>query len=60
LAIVENAKIVHPLNRERLSSGLNMNWSDLASRLEFWGLRIGGYLLVSFIDDPAWLAFMFC
>lgn len=37
-----------------------MNWSDLASRLEFWGQRIGNYLLLSFGDDPAWLALMFC
>jgi hypothetical protein len=45
---------------QRQSNGLKMNWSDLASRLEYWGHRIGSYLLLSFADDPAWLAFMFC
>ena len=37
-----------------------MKWSDLTASAEFWGQRIGSYLLLSFMDDPAWLAFMFC
>jgi len=37
-----------------------MNRSDLVSHLIFWLHRIDGHLLVNFIDDPAWLAFMFC
>lgn len=37
-----------------------MTWSERASRVEAWGYRIGSYLLLSFIDDPAWLALMFC
>jgi hypothetical protein len=37
-----------------------MNWREFAPRLEFLTYRIGSYLLLSFIDDPAWLAFMFC
>lgn len=37
-----------------------MNWRDLVSRLGFWGNRIGGYILLSFADDAAWIAFMFC
>jgi hypothetical protein len=28
--------------------------------LEYWGYRIGHYVLLSFMDDPAWLALMFC
>ncbi len=44
----------------RVSNGQIMNWRDLVSRLEFWGNRIGGYILLSFADDPAWIAFMFC
>jgi ABC-type transporter lipoprotein component MlaA len=37
-----------------------MNWSEFSSTLEYWGYRIGHYLLLSFMDDPAWLALMFC
>ena len=29
-------------------------------RAEFWFYRIGGYLLQNVLDDPAWLALMFC
>jgi len=28
--------------------------------LQFWLYRIGAYLLINVIDDPAWLALMFC
>lgn len=44
----------------RLLNGQAMNWRDLVSRLEFWGNRIGSYILLGFADDPAWIAFMFC
>ena len=27
---------------------------------QFWLYRIGAYLLINVIDDPAWLALMFC
>jgi len=29
-------------------------------RVELWLYRIGAYLLINVIDDPAWLALMFC
>lgn len=29
-------------------------------RAEYWAYRIGAYLLINVIDDPAWLALMFC
>jgi len=28
--------------------------------IQLWLYRIGGYLLVNFVDDPVWLALMFC
>jgi hypothetical protein len=34
--------------------------SDLYARAEILFYRIGGYLLTNFVDDPAWLALMFC
>ncbi len=33
---------------------------DLKGRAELWLYRIGAYLLINVIDDPAWLALMFC
>lgn len=33
---------------------------DLGERLQFWFYRIGGYLLLNVMDEPAWLALMFC
>ena len=29
-------------------------------RAQLWLYRIGAYLLINVIDDPAWLALMFC
>jgi hypothetical protein len=37
-----------------------MNQSELLGELIWWLHRIDGYLLANVIDDPAWLAFMFC
>ena len=34
--------------------------SDMREQAEFWLYRIGAYLLINVIDDPAWLALMFC
>lgn len=28
--------------------------------LEFWFYRVGGFVLLNLVDDPAWLALMFC
>lgn len=33
---------------------------DIKDRLELWIYRISAYLLINVIDDPAWLALMFC
>lgn len=33
---------------------------DVKDRVELWLYRIGAYLLINVIDDPAWLALMFC
>ena len=33
---------------------------ELQDCAEFWFYRIGGYLLINVLDDPAWLALMFC
>ena len=33
---------------------------ETSDRVELWLYRIGAYLLINVIDDPAWLALMFC
>jgi len=33
---------------------------ELQAALEFWFYRAGAYLLLNVLDDPAWLALMFC
>ena len=32
----------------------------LKGQTEFWLYRISAYLLINVIDDPAWLAMVFC
>jgi hypothetical protein len=33
---------------------------DLIERAEFWLYRLGGFVILNLLDDPAWLALMFC
>jgi len=33
---------------------------DLPFSVHFWYFRIAGYLLVNVMEDPAWLALIFC
>lgn len=28
--------------------------------IEFWFYRVGGFVLLNVLDEPAWLALMFC
>jgi hypothetical protein len=37
-----------------------MNRNELLSELVYWLHRIDGFLLANVIEDPAWLALMFC
>jgi hypothetical protein len=30
------------------------------SKLEFWAYRLGGFIVLNVLDEPAWLALMFC
>ena len=34
--------------------------ADARPRVQLWLYRIGGYLLINVMDDPAWLALLFC
>jgi hypothetical protein len=33
---------------------------DLLPLAEYWTYRFGGYVILNFLDDPAWLALIFC
>jgi len=28
--------------------------------VQYWAYRVGGYVMLNLMDDPAWLAMMFC
>ena len=37
-----------------------MTQTELFVTLELWVYRVGGYVVLNVLDDPAWLALMFC
>jgi hypothetical protein len=37
-----------------------MNWNEMIAGAEFWTYRVGGYIVLNVLDEPAWLALMFC
>jgi hypothetical protein len=37
-----------------------MTWIDHFEALQLWGYRLGGFVMLNVLDDPALLALMFC
>jgi hypothetical protein len=37
-----------------------MDVKAAGEKMEWWMYRIGGFILLNVIDDPAWLALIFC
>jgi hypothetical protein len=37
-----------------------VSWAEIVAGGQFWTYRIGSYLLLNVVEDPAWLALMFC
>jgi hypothetical protein len=37
-----------------------MRWAEITVNLEVWTYRSGGFVVQHVLDDPAWLALMFC
>lgn len=37
-----------------------MSITDLLPQAEYWAYQLGGFLILNVLDDPAWLALMFC
>jgi len=33
---------------------------EVAAWCQFWSYRVGAYLVANVLDDPAWLALLFC
>jgi hypothetical protein len=34
--------------------------TDLLTQAEYWSYRLGEYVMLNLVDDPAWLALIFC
>jgi hypothetical protein len=39
---------------------MSLTSPELQASLEFWFYRVRAYVLLNVLDDPAWLALMFC
>ena len=37
-----------------------LTWAAMTSLVHFWAYRLGSYVLVNMVDDPALLALVFC
>jgi hypothetical protein len=37
-----------------------MKLADLLVSLHYWAYRVSNFMLMNVLDDPAWLALMFC
>jgi hypothetical protein len=36
------------------------SWTEKALTAQFWTYRLGAYLMLNVVEDPAWLALIFC
>jgi hypothetical protein len=34
--------------------------AEFLARAEFWAYRVGVFVILNVLDDPAWLALIFC
>lgn len=37
-----------------------MDWTDIVALMHVQAYRLGGFIVLNVLDDPAWLALMFC
>lgn len=37
-----------------------MSQADWIVAVQYWAYRAGGFVVLNVLDDPAWLALMFC
>ena len=38
----------------------SMELIDAIAAAQMWAYRLGGFVVLNVLDDPAWLALMFC
>ena len=43
-----------------LSTSFELSWPVRLTLLKLLGYRVGVYTAIAVLDDPAWLALMFC
>ena len=37
-----------------------VNFDHVLLHAEYWTYRLGGFVVLNLLDDPAWLALIFC
>ena len=42
------------------SDNARMDQPDWFFAMQYWTYRVGGFVLMNVLDDPAWLAMIFC
>ena len=49
-----------PTAAKAATPSMSLTSPELQASIEFWFYRVGTYLVANVLDDPAWLALMFC
>ncbi len=39
---------------------LGLPWPQRLDALQWWTYQLGAYLAIHLLEDPAWMAFIFC
>lgn len=46
--------------RAHVSYLLELDWPERMALMRLWGYQVGVYAAINLLDEPAWLALMFC
>lgn len=46
--------------RTHISHLLELDWPERMAQMRLWCNRVGIYAAINLLDEPAWLALMFC
>lgn len=50
---------ISELNPQPVTNG-PITWAKTRSTAQFWTYRLSAYILLNVVDDPVWLALVFC
>lgn len=53
-------RLILPSTRVQMDYWLSLPWPQRLALLRLWGHRVGMFTVLNLLDDPAWLALMFC